>query len=461
MSVIGGKIGSSGLSTATEVNSNSSRLKIEYQPISELKQNPNNPRSHTPKQVRQIARSIEKFGFNVPILIDTENVVVAGHGRLDAAELLHLTEIPTVQLRHLTPEQRTAFMIADNKLTENSTWDKKLLAQQLKILLDAEIDLGVEALGFEMGEIDILLEGVDAPGESDSGDTMPDSDGLPQVTRVGDLWQLGRNRIICANSLERNSYTTLLEKRGAALVFMDPPYNVPIAGHATGLGAIQHRDFGMASGEMSEGEFTDFLARAFELAVSYSVLGSLHFVAMDWRHSREVLVASRHIYSEFKNLCVWVKDNGGMGSLYRSQHELVFVFKNGNEPHSNNVQLGRFGRYRTNVWHYPGMNSFSRSTEEGNLLKLHPTVKPVALVADAIMDCSKRGDIVFDPFLGSGTTVIAAERTGRLCYGMEIDPVYIDTTIRRWQKFTGLSARHAISGSSFEELEREATVGTN
>jgi DNA modification methylase len=239
------------------------------------------------------------------------------------------------------------------------------------------------------------------------------------------------------------------------MVFTDPPFNVKISGHAGGLGTIQHREFQMASGEMSETQFIDFLTQVFNLLTRHGVEGSLHYVFMDWRHTREILEAGKAAYTELKNLCVWVKDNGGMGSLYRSQHELVFVFKSGTATHRNNIQLGQFGRYRTNVWTYPGVNSFARSTDEGNLLALHPTVKPVALVADAIMDVTARGDIVLDPFLGSGTTVIAAERTGRVCYGMEIDPEYMDTTIRRWQSFTGLTAAHGISGRSFTELEQE------
>ncbi len=457
----------SGNSSFVENNAKSSspldtyQLKVEYLPTKQIRRNPANPRTHLEKQVQQVARSIQQFGFNVPILIDEEGMVVAGHGRLDAAEFLHLQTVPTIRLRHLTANQRVAFMIADNKLTESSIWNKKLLGEQLKILSEAEIDFSLEDIGFETGEVDLLIEGLNSvqEDEANSPGALMQNDSLPRVTRIGDLWRLGRNLVYCGNSLERNSYVALMEKQRAAMVFTDPPYNVSISHHATGLGAIQHREFSIAAGEMTEGEFTDFLAQALAMMVQHSTTGSLHFVCMDWRHLQELLAASRHLYSELKNLCVWVKDNGGMGSLYRSQHELVFVFKNGDEVHSNNVQLGRFGRYRTNVWQYPGMNSFSRSTEEGNLLELHPTVKPVALVADAILDCSKRGDIILDPFLGSGTTVIAAERTGRVCFGVEIDPVYVDTTIRRWQKFTGLLAHHAISGRSFAELEQEASNG--
>jgi len=439
------------------------KLRVDIVPIDRLKPESHNPRIHSDKQIQQLAASIRSFGFLNPLLINKNHQVIAGHGRLLAARVLGMTEVPACSAEHLTDEQCRAFMIADNKLTENSTWDKKLLGEQLKILSEAEIDFSLETLGFEMGEIDLLIEGLTSSpqeGDADAADALPQEDNLQQVTRSGDLWVLGRNRVLCGNSLSQAGYSALMEKRKADLVFADPPYNVPIDGHATGLGAIRHRNFQMAGGEMTEGEFIDFLAQVFSLLAEHSAAGSMHFVCMDWRHARELLTASRHIYSEFKNLCVWVKDNAGMGSLYRSQHELVFVFKNGDETHSNNVQLGRFGRYRTNVWQYPGSNSFSRSTDEGNLLALHPTVKPVALVADAMMDCSKRGEIVLDPFLGSGSTVIAAEKTGRICYGIEIDPLYVDTTIRRWQKFTGLSARDAVSGRTFAELEREASNGS-
>jgi DNA modification methylase len=240
----------------------------------------------------------------------------------------------------------------------------------------------------------------------------------------------------------------------ASVAFTDPPYNVPIDGHASGLGAIHHRPFPMACGEMDRSEFTAFLAGVFRNLAAFTVDGSLHFVCMDWRHLGELLAASRDAYSELKNLCVWVKDNAGMGSLYRSQHELVFVFKHGRKAHRNNVQLGQFGRNRSNVWNYPGANSFARRGAEGNLLALHPTVKPVTMVADAILDGSARGDIVLDCFLGSGTTLIAAERTGRRCYGLELDPLYIDTAIRRWQALTGGSARHAACGRTFDDLAR-------
>ena len=287
---------------------------------------------------------------------------------------------------------------------------------------------------------------------------VPEVSAGPPLTKYGDLWVLDRHRLLCGSALETPAFAALMGEEQAAVGFTDPPYNVPIEGHASGLGATHHRPFPMASGEMDSSEFTAFLSEAFRNLAAFSIAGSIHFVCMDWRHIEELLAAGRAAYGELKNLCVWVKDNAGMGSLYRSQHELVFVFKHGHNGHRNNVQLGRFGRNRSNIWRYPGANSFARCGEEGNLLALHPTVKPVAMVADAILDCSARGDIVLDAFLGSGTTLIAAERTGRRCHGMELDPAYVDTSVRRWQKLTGGSARHAASGRSFDDLAREAEV---
>jgi hypothetical protein len=433
------------------------RLLITYRPIEHIRPSSKNPRRHSDQQVQQIAHSIKVFGFNVPLLVNEDGELIAGHGRWLGAQLLGLKEVPTICLEHLSQVQARAFMIADNRLTENSTWDDQILGQQLKALSQAELDFSLDVIGFEMGQIDVLIEGL-APainGKDDPADAVPEVSPI-SVSRKGDLWRLGRHWVYCGNALDSSSYSALMEGQRADMVFTDPPYNVRIAGHAGGLGAIQHKNFQMASGEMTAAEFTDFLVRACSLMADHSSDGSLHFLCMDWRHTGELVTAGKSTYPELKNICVWVKDNGGMGSLYRGQHEFVFVFKSGHGTHHNNVQLGHYGRYRTNVWHYPGVNSFSRSTEEGNLLELHPTVKPVALVADALMDCSNRNDIVLDPFLGSGTTIIAAERTGRKGYGMELDPGYVDTAIRRWQAFTGLSATHAISGRGFADLEQEA-----
>jgi DNA modification methylase len=433
------------------------RLAVTYRPISELKLDPNNPRRHSPAQIRRIAGSMDTFGFIVPVLVDSQLNVFAGHGRVLAAQRLEWTEVPTIMIDHLSDTQMRAFMIADNRLTELSDWDDRVLAEQLQALSEVELDFDLEVTGFEMGEIDLRIEGLSDPtNHQDAADELPPPSSGPPVSRSGDLWLLGKNRLFCGNSLEPASYPTVMNRELAATAFADPPYNVRIDGNVSGLGSIRHREFAMASGEMNEREFAQFLRQSFYQLAANSVDGSLHYICMDWRHQLEVLAAGREVYSELKALCVWVKDGPGMGSLYRSQHELVFVYKHGNGQHRNNIQLGKYGRNRSNVWRYPGVNSFARNGEEGNLLKLHPTVKPVAMVADAIMDCTARGAIILDSYIGSGTTIIAAERTGRQCYGIEIDPIYTDSAIRRWQAFTGGTARHATSGRSFDDLEVRA-----
>jgi len=427
-------------------------LEVTYLRTTSLKPDPRNPRVHSDKQVRQIAQSIESFGFNVPLLIDDQQKVIAGHGRLLAARKMGWDTVPAIKLSHLTESQRAAFLIADNRLTENSSWDERMLGEQLKILSELELDFDLEAIGFEVPEIDLLIDGLNTIPQADPDDRLPEMS-ESAVSVMGDLWQLGKHRVLCANSLVAASYERLMDGAKADLVITDPPYNVVIDGHATGLGRIHHREFGMASGEMSSAEFTDFLRKAMLAARGHSTAGSLAFYFMDWRHMTEILSAGQEVYTEFLNLCVWAKSNGGMGSFYRSAHELVFLFKNGTGSHRNNIQLGKFGRYRTNVWNYPGANSFSRSDSEGNLLALHPTPKPVALIADAIKDCTSRGDLVLDPFLGSGTAVIAAERSGRRCYGLELDPLYVDTIIRRWQRQTKLDAVHLETGETFNSRD--------
>lgn len=307
-----------------------------------------------------------------------------------------------------------------------------------------------------MGEIDVLIDGFETMNEPDPDDRLLPIKGSA-VSVVGDLWQLGKHRVFCGNSLLSEGYERLMDGAKADLVITDPPYNVAIDGHASGLGKTQHREFAMASGEMSSGEFTDFLHKAMLLSKQYSDPGSLAYYFMDFRHMRHILAAGQDVYGELMNLCVWAKSNGGMGSFYRSAHELIFLFKNSGASHRNNVQLGKFGRYRTNVWNYPSANTFSRSGPDGDLLALHPTPKPVALIADAIKDSTARGALVLDPFLGSGTAVIAAERSGRICYGLELDPLYVDALIRRWQRHTKREAIHVESGETFRARESHLT----
>src|SRR6516165_2216210 len=438
------------------LNLSPSSLEIIYRSVDGLRPDPANPRCHSKKQVRQIAESIKAFGFNVPILIDRDGNVVAGTGRLAACGELGMTQVPTLCLDHLTPAQLLAFRIADNRLTEIATWDDRLLAEQLKDLSLLGLDFSLEVTGFDMAEIDLRILSFEGPPEGeDPADGLPGVAAGPPVSKLGDFWRLGHHRLLCGSALDTTAFAALVGEERASVVFTDPPYNVPIDGHASGLGAIHHRPFPMASGEMNGAEFTAFLRQAFGNLAASTVDGALHYICMDWRHVDELLTAGRQDYGELKNLCVWVKDNAGMGSLYRSQHELIFVFKHGRNRHRNNVQLGQFGRSRSNVWEYRGANSFARCSEEGNLLALHPTVKPAALVADAILDCSARGDIVLDAFLGSGTTVIAAERAGRRCCALELDPGDVDTAIRRWQTLTGDKARHAVTGCYFDDLVRK------
>jgi DNA modification methylase len=345
-----------------------------------------------------------------------------------------------------------AYVIADNRLAENAGWDRTLLGIELQYLTELEIDFDVTVTGFDLPDIDLLIGELSLAADGDDpADAIVEVAAGPAISRPGDIWQIGSHRLICGDSTQLETYQQLLGTTRAQMVFTDPPYNVPIAGHVGGLGSIQHREFAMASGEMSPAEFTGFLQSVFGHLAAFSVDGAIHFQCMDWRHIPEILAAGTAAYADLKNICVWAKNNGGMGSLYRSQHEFVFVFKSGTAPHINNIELGKHGRYRTNVWNYAGVNSFGEDRDD---LSLHPTVKPVAMVADAIRDCSHRKGIVLDAFLGSGTTLIAAEKTGRRGYGIEIDPAYCDVAIRRLRAVCGLEAVLEASGRPFAEAEQ-------
>jgi DNA modification methylase len=422
---------------------------LSFLAIADLSPAPHNPRKHSRAQIRAIARSMDAFGFNAPVLIDRNRQIVAGHGRYEAAKLLGLTQIPVIFLDHLTETQAKAYMLADNKLSDRSAWDDGKVAVQLKELSELVLDFDIEAMGFEPPEIDFRIQSLEIPDASDNADEFEPASGRA-VSVAGDLWLLGSHRLYCGNALDPTAYAGLMASEKAAAVFTDPPYNVKIDGHVSGNGSITHREFTMAAGEMSVLEFTEFLTTSLRLACANSAAGSLIYACMDWRHMGEMLAAGNSSECDLLNVCVWAKSNGGMGSLYRSRHELVFVFRNGKCAHLNNVQLGRFGRNRTNVWNYPGVNSFARKGLK-KALEFHPTVKPIALVSDAILDSTKRDDIVLDPFLGSGTTALAAERTGRRCYGVEIDPLYVDTAVKRWQRLTGRQAQNA-QGETFAEL---------
>lgn len=433
-------------------------LSIEYQPLSALKLRPSYPRTHSEKQIEQIANAIGRFGFTNPILVGKDNAVVAGVGRYRAAAKLGLSQVPTVRLADMSEAELRAYVIADNKLAENAGWDRKLLALELQYLSDLGLeDLDLTITGFELPEIDVIIGELSAPGSQDRADTVTGPSQGPAITRAGDVWQLGEHRLICGDSTFAATYAALMGDQRAQMVFSDPPYNVRIAGHVGGLGKIQHREFAMASGEMSEAEFVAFLQSVFVHLPEHSVNGAIHFQCIDWRHVGAMLEAGKGIYSELKNICVWSKTNAGMGSLYRSQHEFVCVFKSGTAPHINNVELGRYGRYRTNVWNYAGVNGFGGDRAD---LELHPTVKPVAMVEDAIRDCSRRKGVILDPFLGSGTTIIAAERAGRRGFGVEIDPAYCDVTLRRVQELCGLNPTLEATGQTFAQVTQERAGGS-
>ena len=422
--------------------------------IEELRPYAGNARTHSRRQVQQIAASIERFGFTNPVLVSDALEIIAGHGRVEAARLLGWKTVPTLSLSHLGPAERRAYVLADNKLALNAGWDRERVATELQALIDLDFDL--EVTGFSVAETDFILDGA-REGDPDAApgpeDAMPPP-ALTPVSRRGDIWQLGRHRLVCGDARDRDDYAALLEDEAVDLVFTDPPDNVAIDGNVTGLGKVKHREFAMASGEMSEAAFTAFLIETLSRASAVCKDGAIAFVCMDWRHMGELLAAGRQAFDELKNLCVWNKTNGGMGAFYRSKHELVFVFKKGTAPHTNSFGLGETGRYRTNVWDYAGISSPTATRAEE--LAMHPTVKPVAMVADAIRDCSRRGETVLDPFGGSGSTLIAAEKTGRVARLIEYDPLYCDTIIRRWQLYAGKAATLASTGETFEARELTA-----
>jgi DNA modification methylase len=423
---------------------------IIERPITALRPYPGNARTHSKKQLKQIARSIQRFGFTNPVLVSEDGEIIAGHGRVEAAKSLGWKTVPTIALAHLSPAERRAYVLADNKLALNAGWDREMLAIELQALVDLEFD--VELTGFSLAEVDFLI---DEAGEAspEGGDAAEDAvPSLPDqaVSQMGDLWLLGRHRLLCGDTRHAADIDRLMDGARADIVFTDPPYNVAIDGNVCGLGLVKHREFAFASGEMSRSQFTIFLAETLGNIARVMRDGAIAYVCMDWRHMGELLEAGGQAFTELKNLVVWNKTNGGMGAFYRSKHELVFVFKQGTAEHTNSFGLGDTGRYRTNVWDYAGISSIGASRAEE--LAMHPTVKPVALIADALRDCSRRGEIVLDGFGGSGSTLIAAEKTGRLARLIEYDPLYCDTIIRRWQACTGKHATLAATGERFEDI---------
>jgi DNA modification methylase len=428
-----------------------SNLAIQYVSPDRLRPYPGNARSHSRKQLKLIADSITRFGFTNPILVTGDFEVVAGHGRLQAAKSLGLELVPVVALSTLSGADKKALIIADNRIAELAGWDRDILAIECQGLLDLQFD-DIEVTGFSLGEIDTILDEASekTPVEPGPEDLLPNVVAAP-VSRKGDLWILGSHRLLCGDARSDSDYARLLEGETADLVLTDPPFNVRVDGNVSGLGKVHHEEFAMASGEMSEAEFTSFLSTFLGNVKAHSRGGAILFVFMDWRHLFELTCAGREQGLALKNLIVWAKDNAGMGTFYRSRHELVFVFKNGDAAHTNTFELGQHGRYRTNVWEYAGVNTFRAGRLDE--LAMHPTVKPVAMLADAIWDVTKRGAIVLDPFAGSGSTLIAAEKTGRQARCIEYEPKYCDVIVRRWQAYTGTAATFEGIDLTFEDFE--------
>jgi DNA modification methylase len=403
--------------------------------VADLKALGHETRKHSFSQVAKLARSLDEFGFVLPVLQDEQGRVVAGWGLVLAARKLELLEVPAVTLSDLSEAKLRLLRLALNKLGDESEWAKEALAKEFTDILALEPHIDLEVSGFDPGEIDVAL----SFGAEDEEDTIPLIDpNTESRAKPGDLWLLGDHRIYCGDALDPSSYERLLGDEQVQMVFTDPPWNVPIEGNVSGLGRVKHKDFAQASGELTPAQFEDFLVNGLEQSVKRSTDGAIHFICMDWRHLGEILRAGEKLYTELKNLCVWNKTNGGMGSLYRSKHELVFVYKVGKGPHINNIELGKNGRNRYNVWDHAGQNALGATSKRK--LDLHPTVKPVGLVADAIRDCSNFDGIILDPFGGAGTTIIAAERTKRKARVIEIEPRYVDVSIERWERFTGSKA---------------------
>jgi DNA modification methylase len=433
-----------------------SNVRVQMLPISQIKTNPRNSKTHPAKQISQIQNSIVAFGFTNPLLVTEEGALIAGEGRYKAAQRLGLATVPVIVLAGLSPTKQRALAIADNRIAESSGWDRERLAieiPELAGLLETE-GLDVSILGFEAVEIDQLQTDFEEESADPQDSIKPNWLDMAPVTKLGDLWLMGNHRLMCGDARRAAHISKLMAGCRADLAFLDPPYNRRIA-EAVGRGKTKHSEFAMASGEMSSPEFERFLSTVLDVAAAVSRDGAVHFVCIDWRHIGELLAAANVVYGATLNLVVWAKTNSGQGSFYRSAHELIGVFRVGKTAHLNNIELGRHGRSRSNVWRYAGVNSFRAGRMEE--LRSHPSAKPVALIADAIKDCTRRGEIVLDTFCGSGSTILAAERVGRHARALEIEPRFVDVAIRRWQDFTRRDARHAESGLSFDEIAAESS----
>lgn len=420
-------------------------------PLGRLRPNPDNAKDHGPKQVRLIASSIERFGFLAPIVIDEDGMIVAGHGRYEAAKLLGLGKVPTVRARFCSPEDRAAYALADNKLAELSPWKDDVLAKELNRLVEQNYDLGIT--GFSLADIDFSIPGEKTADENEVVE-LPDSNATA-VSRVGDLWLVGEHRLFNGDSQHAESFEAALSGKLARLVCSDPPYGVKIK-HNVSTKA-NAREFVMMSGEQTTPELIAFFRAAFRNCARFSHEASIHYHFIDWRNFRHMLDAADGVYEEFKQLLVWVKSAGSLGAFYRSRHELICVFKSGRGQHINNFRMGETGRYRTNVLEHPGCSTFSKTRQRD--LADHPSVKPTALIADLLLDCSNPGDVVLDPFCGSGTLLLAAARVNRRAVGIELDPLFVDTALRRLSDATGIFATLAGDGRTFDEIAAERLAG--
>jgi DNA modification methylase len=424
-------------------------LVVEYLATSSLLPYEKKLRKHNQKHIAALMGSLRGFGFVAPVIVDDHNVIVDGEALIEAAVRLGIDMVPIVRLSNMTAVMVQACRVAINKLSGGATWDDNLIKFEMIEIAPTLIahDIELEAIGFSTTEFDLMV-GAPAsdPAELDEDVALPET----PVSKIGDLWRLENNRLLCGNALEEASYARLLNGEKATMAFCDAPYNQKVS-DISGLGKAKHKEFQMASGEMTRQAYIEFLAAYMTLCAQYCVDGAVHFACIDWRHSLEMATAGEAAFQRTLNLIVWVKTNAGMGTMYRSQHELIYCFKSGTAPHINNFGLGGTGRWRSNAWQYAGANSFGKGRDAD--LAAHPTVKPVALVMDAILDVSRRGDIVLDCFTGSGTTINAAHKTGRRGYGIELEPGFVDVAIQRWQSLTGMSATLDGDGRTFKEIK--------
>ncbi|MBN9308321.1 MAG: ParB N-terminal domain-containing protein [Devosia sp.] len=427
---------------------NRNSQQIEYWPTANLRPGPR-VRKHPEAQIERIRASIRRFGFLCPPLIEPTGDIIAGVARVEAARRLGYDELPVLVASHLSAADIKAYRIADNKLAEMSTWDRDALRLEFEGIIEIDNTFDLQFTGFDTAEIDLVLNPIDASEEEGPDDEAPVPNAVA-VSRVGDVWMLGEHRLVCGDALSSETFDVLMGGEAARLVLSDVPYNVPVDGHVGGLGKTQHREFVQASGEMTDAEFEDFLRKAIVVMVANLMDGGIVGLFIDWRSVETMLRVGRELGLRLLNLIVWNKSNGGMGSLYRSKHELLCLFKKGKASHVNNVMLGAKGRYRTNVWDYAGVNTFGAGRMAD--LEAHPTVKPVAMIADAIMDLTDRNELVIDSFVGSGTTIVAAQKTGRIARCTELDPLYVDVAIRRFKARFGIDAVHQATGLTFDAL---------